>query len=167
MALKEVAKVSDGKVSKLFAIIVANHKQTGVIMIKTIIKDTFFLGQSSQRASKEDLYIAQDLQDTIDYHRESCVGLAANMIGYQKRVIIISMGFVDLVMFNPELVSKSDPFDTEESCLSLTGTRPTKRYRQISVTYRDSNWMTKTITLRDFPAQICQHELDHLEGIII
>lgn len=136
-------------------------------MIKTIIKDTFFLGQSSQRASKEDLYIAQDLQDTLDYHRESCVGLAANMIGYQKRVIIISMGFVDLVMFNPELVSKSDPFDTEESCLSLTGTRPTKRYRQISVTYRDSNWMTKTITLRDFPAQICQHELDHLDGIII
>ncbi|CAM3331871.1 peptide deformylase [Streptococcus pluranimalium] len=136
-------------------------------MIKTIIKDTFFLGQSSQRANKEDLYIAQDLQDTLDYHRESCVGLAANMIGYQKRVIIISMGFVDLVMFNPELVSKSDPFDTEESCLSLTGTRPTKRYRQISVTYCDSNWMTKTITLRDFPAQICQHELDHLEGIII
>ncbi|MDY3042448.1 peptide deformylase [Streptococcus pluranimalium] len=136
-------------------------------MIKTIIKDTFFLGQSSQRASKEDLYIAQDLQDTLDYHREGCVGLAANMIGYQKRVIIISMGFVDLVMFNPELVSKSDPFDTEESCLSLTGTRPTKRYRQISVTYRDSNWMTKTITLRYFPAQICQHELDHLEGIII
>ncbi|MGV3011197.1 peptide deformylase [Streptococcus thoraltensis] len=136
-------------------------------MIKNIVKDTFFLGQKSQRANKEDLYIGQDLQDTLNYHRESCVGLAANMIGYQKRVIIISMGFVDLVMFNPEIVAKSEPFDTEESCLSLTGARPTKRYRQISVTYRDSNWMTKTITLKDFPAQICQHELDHLEGIII
>ncbi|MEQ9763900.1 peptide deformylase [Streptococcus jiangjianxini] len=136
-------------------------------MIKTIVKDIFFLGQKSQRATKEDLYIGQDLQDTLNYHRETCLGLAANMIGYQKRVIIISMGFVDLVMFNPEIVAKSEPFDAEESCLSLTGSRLTKRYRQISVTYRDSNWMTKTITLKDLPAQICQHELDHLEGIII
>ncbi|MGT2832927.1 peptide deformylase [Streptococcus halotolerans] len=136
-------------------------------MIKTIVKDIFFLGQKSQRASKEDLYIGQDLEDTLNYHRETCLGLAANMIGYQKRVIIISLGFVELVMFNPEIVAKSEPFNTEESCLSLTGSRPTKRYRQISVTYRDSNWMTKTITLKDLPAQICQHELDHLEGIII
>ncbi|MDG3141258.1 peptide deformylase [Streptococcus suis] len=136
-------------------------------MIKTIVTDTFFLAQKSHQATRKDLGIAQDLQDTLAAHRESCVGLAANMIGYQKRVIIVSMGFLDLVMFNPVLLDKRGPFETEESCLSLVGVRPARRYREIVVSYQDHHWQKKTITLKDFLAQICQHELDHLEGIII
>lgn len=136
-------------------------------MLKSIVTDTFFLSQPSQMVTKEERYIGQDLQDTLTYHRENCLGLAANMIGYQKRVIIISLGFVDLVMFNPQVLDKQDPYKTEESCLSLLGERPAKRFRQITVSYRDQNWHPKTITLKDLPAQICQHELDHLEGIII
>lgn len=136
-------------------------------MIKTIVTDTFFLAQPSSPATKEDLYLAQDLRDTLAYHREACVGMAANMIGVKKRVLIISMGFVDLVMFNPVLLEKAGAYETEESCLSLQGSRPTKRFQEITVKYRDDKWMEKTLTLKDFPAQIVQHELDHLEGIVI
>ncbi|MGT2743117.1 peptide deformylase [Streptococcus plurextorum] len=136
-------------------------------MIKTIVTDTFFLSQFSLKATKDDLYLAQDLRDTLAYHREACVGMAANMIGVKKRVIIISMGFVDLVMFNPVLLQKSGAYQTEESCLSLQGSRPTTRYQEITVSYRDEKWLEKTLTLKDFPAQIVQHELDHLEGIVI
>lgn len=136
-------------------------------MIKPIIRDTFFLQQKSLEATKSDLSLAKDLQDTLAANREVCVGMAANMIGSLKRVIIINIGFTDLVMFNPILVDKAQPYDTEESCLSLVGVRPTKRYRTIKVSYRDINWQEKTITLTDFPAQVCQHELDHLEGILI
>lgn len=136
-------------------------------MIKPIIRDTFFLQQKSLEATKSDLSLAKDLQDTLAANREACVGMAANMIGSLKRVIIINMGFTDLVLFNPILVDKAQPYDTEEFCLSLVGVRPTKRYRTIKVSYRDINWQEKTITLTDFPAQVCQHELDHLEGILI
>lgn len=136
-------------------------------MIKPIIRDTFFLQQKSLEATKSDLSLAKDLQDTLAANREVCVGMAANMIGSLKRVIIINMGFTDLVMFNPILVDKAQPYDTEELCLSLVGVRPTKRYRTIKVSYRDINWQEKAITLTDFPAQVCQHELDHLEGILI
>lgn len=136
-------------------------------MIKPIIRDTFFLQQKSLEATKSDLSLAKDLQDTLAANREACVGMAANMIGSLKRVIIINMGFTDLVMFNPIVVDKAQPYDTEEFCLSLVGVRPTKRYRTIKVSYRDINWQEKTITLTDFPAQVCQHELDHLEGILI
>lgn len=136
-------------------------------MIKPIIRDTFFLQQKSLEATKSDLSLAKDLQDTLAANREVCVGMAANMIGSLKRVIIINIEFTDLVMFNPILVDKAQPYDTEEFCLSLVGVRPTKRYRTIKVSYRDINWQEKTITLTDFPAQVCQHELDHLEGILI
>lgn len=136
-------------------------------MIKPIIKDTFFLSKPSVDAIKEDISIGQDLRDTLAYHREACVGLAANMIGMSKRVIIINMGFVDLVMFNPVLIEGKNPYETEESCLSLIGSRPTKRYQEITVSYRDEKWQEKRLILKDFPAQICQHELDHLEGVII
>ncbi len=88
-------------------------------MIKTIVKDVFFLGQKSTEATKEDLYLAKDLRDTLEFHKDTCVGMAANMIGVKKRVIIVNIGFVNLVMFNPVLVSKSSSFQTEESCLSL------------------------------------------------
>lgn len=136
-------------------------------MIKTIVTDTFFLAQPSQEATKEDLPLAQDLRDTLAFHRKSCVGMAANMIGVKKRIIIISMGFVDLVMFNPVLLEKAGAYETEESCLSLKGSRPITRYKEIKISYRDEKWLEKKLTLKDFPAQIVQHELDHLEGIVI
>ena len=126
-------------------------------MEKKIVRDILFLSQVSKPASQEDLYLAKDLQDTLLANRETCVGLAANMIGVQKRVI----------MFNPVLLSYIGPYETEEGCLSLTGVRSTTRYETITVSYRDSKWQEQTITLTGFPAQICQHELDHLEGRII
>ena len=125
------------------------------------------MAQKSKEATKEDLYLAQDLQDTLVANRDNCVGMSANMIGVNKRVIIINMGVTDLVMFNPVLLNKSLPFDTKESCLSLTGARPTRRYQKIEVAFLDKNWNQQTLTLTGLPAQICQHELDHLEGIII
>ncbi|CAM1658723.1 Peptide deformylase 1 [Streptococcus oralis] len=136
-------------------------------MKKKIVRDVLFLSQVSKPASQEDLYLAKDLQDTLLANRETCVGLAANMIGVQKRVIIFNLGLVPMVMFNPILLSYKGSYETEEGCLSLTGVRPTTRYETITVSYRDSKWQEKTITLTGFPAQICQHELDHLEGRII
>ena len=136
-------------------------------MEKKIVRDVLFLSQGSKPASQEDLYLAKDLQDTLLANRETCVGLAANMSGEQKRVIIFNFSLVPMVMFNPILLSYKGPYETEEGCLSLTGVRPTTRYETITVSYRDSKWQEKTITLTGFPAQICQHELDHLEGRII
>ena len=136
-------------------------------MEKKIVKDILFLSQVSQPASKEDLYLARDLQDMLLANRETCVGLAANMIGVQKRVIIFNLGLVPVVMFNPVLLSFEGSYETEEGCLSLTGVRPIRRYETITVAYRDSKWQEQTMTLTGFPAQICQHELDHLEGRII
>ena len=137
------------------------------VLEKKILKDILFLSQVSQPASQEDLPLATDLQDTLQANRETCVGLAANMIGVQKRVIIFNIGMITMVMFNPILLSYKGPYKTEEGCLSLTGVRPTTRYETITVSYRDSKWQEQTITLTGFPAQICQHELDHLEGRII
>ena len=136
-------------------------------MEKKIVKDILFLSQVSQTASQEDLALAKDLQDTLLANRESCVGLAANMIGVQKRVVIFNIGMIPMVMFNPVLQSFDGSYETEEGCLSLTSVRPTTRYEKITVSYRDINWQEQTITLTGFPAQICQHELDHLEGRII
>ena len=131
-------------------------------MEKKIVRDLLFLSQVSQSANKEDLYLARDLQDTLQANRETCVGLAANMIGVQKRAIVFSLGMIPMVMFNPVLKSFEGPYKTEEGCLSLTGVRSTIRYEKITVSYRDIYWQEQTITLTGFPAQICQHELDHL-----
>ena len=136
-------------------------------MEKKIVKDMMFLSQVSQPTSQEDLPLAKDLQDTLQANREICVGLAANMIGVQKRVIIFNIGMIPMVMFNPVLKSFEGAYETEEGCLSLTGVRETTRYEKITVSYRDIHWQEKTITLTGFPAQICQHELDHLKGRII
>ncbi|MGT2932561.1 peptide deformylase [Streptococcus catagoni] len=136
-------------------------------MIRKIMKDPLFLQEKSSEASKDDLWIGKDLQDTLEEHREQCLGMAANMIGYKKRVIIVSLGFVDLVMFNPQIMEKSREFESEESCLSLVGAKRAKRYKEIRVEYLDLNWRKKSLRLKDLPAQICQHELDHLEGILI
>ncbi len=136
-------------------------------MKKDIMKDVFFLGQKSENATQEDRQIIEDLKDTLKANRERCVGMAANMIGYRKRIIIISMGFMDVVMVNPAIVSKSLPYDTEEGCLSLDGVRKTKRYKKIRVQYQDENFEKHTQEYDGYIAQIIQHECDHLDGVII
>lgn len=136
-------------------------------MLKPIVKDIFFLRRKAETATREDIQVGIDLQDTLRANREACVGMAANMIGVNKRVIIVNMGFVDAVMFNPVLIKKDTPYETEEGCLSLTGVRKTTRYENIEVEYLDMNWKKQRQKLSGWTAQICQHELDHLEGIII
>ncbi|TCD45965.1 peptide deformylase [Streptococcus sp. X16XC17] len=136
-------------------------------MIQPIMKDLLFLQQVSEPATKADLAIGRDLMDTLQAHQHECVGMAANMIGVKKRMIIVDMGFTNLVMYNPHLLKKAQPYQTEESCLSLTGLRPTTRYKQITVSFLNQNWQEVTMDFTDFTAQIIQHELDHLEGIII
>lgn len=136
-------------------------------MIKQIVRDIFFLNQKSEPATKADMQVAIDLQDTLKANRERCVGLAANMIGVKKNIIIVNMGFVDVVMFNPVIVRKDTPYEAEEGCLSLDGVRKTTRYENIVVEYFDMRWKKQTMKLSGWPAQICQHEVDHLSGIII
>lgn len=136
-------------------------------MVKPIMKDIFFLRQKSEPATKDDLQVGRDLMDTLTANRAGCVGMAANMIGVKKRVIIVNMGLVDVVMFNPVLVKKDSPYETEEGCLSLSGVRKTTRYENIEVEYFDMNWKKQHVKLTGWTAQICQHELDHLEGILI
>ena len=131
------------------------------------MRDVFFFGQKSEIATEEDRRIIDDLKDTLKANRERCVGMAANMIGYRKRIIIVSMGFMDVVMVNPVIVSKAQPYDTEEGCLSLDGVRKTKRYKKIRVQYQDENFEKHTQEYEGYVAQIIQHECDHLEGVII
>ena len=136
-------------------------------MIKPIVKDIFFLGQKSEAATKQDLPIGQDLQDTLNANRDRCVGLAANMIGVKKRIIIVNMGFMNIVMYNPVIVKKDTPYETEEGCLSLEGVRKTTRYQNIEVEYLDGSWKKHRQNYSGWTAQIIQHEVDHLEGRII
>ena len=136
-------------------------------MIKPIVKDTFFLSQKSEPTTENDTEVIKDLQDTLFFFFLGCVGMAANMIGYKKRTIIVSMGFMDLIMNNPVLVSKSGEYEAEEGCLSLLGTRKTTRYKEIEVEYEDINFKKQRQKFTGFTAQIVQHEVDHLEGIII
>ena len=136
-------------------------------MIRPIVKDTFFLSQKSEPATKADLQVGADLQDTLEAHRDGCVGLAANMIGIRKRIIIVNIGFADIVMFNPVLLKKDTPYEAEEGCLSLVGIRKTTRYQNIEVEYYDRNWKKQRQKFSGWTAQICQHEPDHLEGILI
>jgi len=136
-------------------------------LIKTIVSDLFFLGQKSEETTQKDGQVIQDLQDTLAAHREGCVGMAANMIGYRKRSIIVSTGFYDLVMNNPIILNKADPYETEEGCLSLDGVRRTTRYREIEVRYQDVSFKEQRQSFSGFIAQIIQHEMDHLDGIII
>ena len=117
-------------------------------MVKPIMRDVLFLGQKSIPATEEDLQMGRDLQDTLAANREACVGMAANM-------------------FNPVIVRKSGPYETEEGCLSLPGVRKTKRYQNIEIEYYDWNWKKQRQKFTGWPAQICQHEMDHLEGILI
>ena len=136
-------------------------------MIKPIVKDIFFLGQKSEPAAKQDLPVGQDLQDTLTANRDRCVGMAANMIGVKKRIIIVNIGLMNLVMYNPVLLRKDTPYETEEGCLSLEGVRKTTRYRNIEVEYLDSSWNKHRQKFSGWTAQIVLHEMDHLDGIII
>ena len=136
-------------------------------MIKPIVRDAFFLNQKSEEATKADLPVVQDLEDTLKANRERCVGMAANMIGYRKRIIIVATGLADLVMINPVITEKSEPYETEEGCLSLPGVRKTNRYNKITVRYLDKKFAEHTQNFSGYIAQIIQHECDHLEGIII
>ena len=136
-------------------------------MIRPIVKDIFFLGQKSEEATKQDLSIGQDLQDTLMANQDRCIGMAANMIGIRKRVIIVRMGFLNMVMYNPVILRKDTPYETEEGCLSLSGTRKTIRYQNIEVEYLDKSWVKQQQKFSGIIAQAIQHEIDHLEGIII
>ena len=136
-------------------------------MIKPIVRDTFFLNQKSDPATRADLPVAQDLEDTLRANRARCVGMAANMIGHRKRIIIVAAGFASIVMINPVITEKAGAYETEEGCLSLAGTRRTTRYQTITVDYLDKNFGKHTQTFSGDIAQIIQHECDHLEGILI
>ena len=136
-------------------------------MVKEIMRDPFFLAQKSVPATKDDLQVGRDLMDTLKAHREGCVGMAANMIGVKKNIIIVNMGFIDVVMFNPIITSKSGPYQTEEGCLSLTGVRKTTRYQDIEVEYYDFAWKKQRQKFSGWTAQIAQHEIDHCNGIVI
>ena len=136
-------------------------------MIKPIMKDPIFLAQKSVIATEEDLYIAQDLRDTLEANKDGCVGMAANMIGILKRVIIFDDNGKASVMFNPEIIKYAEAYETEEGCLSLTGSRKTKRYKTIKVQYRNEAFQTRLKTYSGWTAQIIQHEIDHCNGILI
>ena len=136
-------------------------------MVKKIMRDPLFLAQKSTDATEADQQVITDLLDTLRANLDHCVGMAANMIGVKKNIIIVNMGFIDVVMFNPVIVSKHDMYETEEGCLSLDGVRKTTRYQEIEVEYYDFNWKKQRQKLSGWAAQICQHEIDHLSGKII
>ena len=137
-------------------------------MVKEIVKDEFFLKQKSKECTKEDTYIAQELLETIQAYKAQCVGMAANMIGYQKTMMVVLDEDDYLILINPVILKTSNKtYTTEEGCLSLQGVRKTQRYESIKVSYLDINFKKKIKTFKGYTAQIIQHELDHFEGKII
>ena len=136
-------------------------------MIREICRDATFLAQKAEPAVPADLAVAQDLRDTLAAHREGCVGMAANMIGVNKRIIIFDDQGEYQVMFNPVIVRKSGPYEAEESCLSLTGTRRTRRFETIKVQWQNERFQTRLRTFTGWTAEIIQHEIDHCDGILI
>ena len=138
-------------------------------MIQPIMKDMIFLAQKSVPAvnCEEDIQVARDLLETLEAHKEGCVGMAANMIGVSKRIIAFDNEGAYMVMFNPEIVKCSDRYEAEEGCLSLTGTRKTKRWKSIKVQYQNEQFQTRFKSFTGWTAQIIQHEIDHCNGILI
>lgn len=136
-------------------------------MVQPICKDVIFLARKSEPATPEDILIGQDLLDTLNAHRDGCVGMAANMIGKAKRIIVFLDGDTPTVMYNPEIVKASEPYEAEEGCLSLNGTRKTTRYRKIKVRYQNAAFQTRLKSYTGWTAQIIQHEIDHCNGILI
>lgn len=136
-------------------------------MIRTIVKTEFALSRPSDSATTEDAAVGQDLLDTLAAHGHECVGMAANMIGVRKRIIVFTDGNHNRLMFNPEITKQFQPYETVEGCLSLQGQRPTKRYRKITVRFQDHSFTWRKETFSGFTAQIIQHEIDHCNGIVI
>lgn len=136
-------------------------------MVREINRDVILLGRTSTMATIEDKSIADDLRDTLLAHRDGCVGMAANMIGELKRIIAFDNEGTIMVMYNPILLKKEKPYDTEEGCLSLEGVRKTKRYGRIKVQYQNEAMQVRQKTFTGWTAQIIQHEMDHLDGILI
>ena len=136
-------------------------------MVREIMKDEAFLAEASEKATAEDAEIARDLLETLEAHKAGCVGMAANMIGVRKRIIAFDNEGCYMVMFNPEIVKKSGAYEAEEGCLSLTGTRKTRRWQSIKVQYQNEKMQIRLKTFTGWTAQIIQHEIDHCEGIII
>ena len=136
-------------------------------MIRDIMRDETFLSQKAEPATSDDLSVAQDLLDTLAAHKAGCVGMAANMIGVNKRIIVFDNEGKYMVMFNPEIIKKSQPYEAEEGCLSLTGTRKTKRWQSIKVQYQNGQFQIRFKTFTGWTAQIIQHEIDHCEGVLI
>ena len=136
-------------------------------MIREICTEEAFLARKSEPAAPEDLPIAADLLETLEHHKARCVGMAANMIGVNKRIIAVENEGSYLVMLNPEILRRSAPYDTEEGCLSLSGTRPVQRWNSIKVRWQNEQFQTRIKTFTGWTAQIIQHEIDHCEGILI
>ena len=136
-------------------------------MIREICKDEAFLAQKAEPAAADDLVVAQDLLDTLTAHKDGCVGMAANMIGVNKRIIAFDNEGEYMVMFNPVIVKQSGPYEAEEGCLSLTGTRKTKRFQTIKVQWQNEKLQTRIKTFTGWTAEIIQHEIYHCEGVLI
>lgn len=137
-------------------------------MVKEVMHDPIFLALKSEAATSEDLQVAQDLLDTLAANKDGCVGMAANMIGVRKRIIAFDNEGTYMVMFNPEIVKMSGPYDTEEGCLSLLGgPRPCKRYQTIKVQWQNEKFQSRIKTFSGWTAQIIQHEVDHCNGVLI
>lgn len=136
-------------------------------MVREICKDQFFLSQKCVPATPGDLPVATDLLDTLQAHQAGCVGMAANMIGVQKRIIVFDCEGTYRLMLNPVIIKKSGSYEAEEGCLSLPGTRKTRRWKSIKVQYQNEQFQTRLQTFTGWTAQIIQHEIDHCEGILI
>ena len=136
-------------------------------MIREICKDEAFLSQAAEAATQDDVQTASDLLETLEHHKSGCVGMAANMIGVNKRIIAFDNGGSYMVMFNPEIIKKSEPYTAEEGCLSLSGTRSATRWRSIKVRWQNERFQERIKTFTGWTAQIIQHEIDHCNGIII
>lgn len=136
-------------------------------MIKPIMRDELFLAQKAEVAIKSDMSIVTDLLETLEANKEVCVGMAANMIGVNKRIIVCQFGALNVPLINPTITKKSGRYSVNEGCLSLIGERPTQRYDSITVTYLDNSFRPQTQKFSGWMAQIIQHEVDHCDGIII
>ena len=137
-------------------------------MIRPIMRDVLFLKKKAVPATKNDMSVVQDLLDTLKANEVGCVGMAANMIGVHKRIIVFDNGGEYMTMLNPEILKKSEPYETEEGCLSLLGgPRKCKRYKSVKVKWQTVDFQTRIKTFTGFTAQIIQHEIDHCDGILI
>lgn len=136
-------------------------------MIRNIVRDQFFLQQKARPAEADDLAAACDLADTLDAYRTRCAGMAANMIGERAAIICVLIGNVCTTFYNPEIIEQSEPYTAEEGCLCLDGTRKTQRYNRIRLRFQDVYMQTHEMTYRGFTAEVIQHEMDHLRGILI